>query len=149
MSRSIFIHTLLSLRILHSLEHSHFMGGFLDDYLGISLDVHHSLLWWISHWYLLTTHTPFWQACSQNNQWVPCFAQILQLETKSLHASLQIYKALLSSFLAATLHISLFICILGKLSLTRDLASAYANKWLRISFTYISLTSSFGSPSAY
>ena len=28
MSRSIIIHTSLSLRILHSLEHSHFMGGF-------------------------------------------------------------------------------------------------------------------------
>ena len=38
---------------------------------------------------------------------------------------------------------------MGKLSLTRDLASASANKWLRISFTYISFTSSFGSPSAY
>ena len=41
MSRSIIVHTLLSLRILHSLEHSYFMGGFLDEYLGIS---HHSLL---------------------------------------------------------------------------------------------------------
>ena len=44
MSRSIIVHTLLSLRILHSLEHSHFMGGFLAEYLGISSDVHHSLL---------------------------------------------------------------------------------------------------------
>ena len=44
MSRSIIVHTLLSLRILHSLEHSHFMGGFLVEYLGISSDVHHSLL---------------------------------------------------------------------------------------------------------
>ena len=40
MSRSIIIHTSLSLRILHSLEHSHFMGGSLAEYLGISLDVH-------------------------------------------------------------------------------------------------------------
>ena len=31
MSRSIIVHTLLSLRILHSLEHSHFMGGFLAE----------------------------------------------------------------------------------------------------------------------
>ena len=44
MSRSIIVHTLLSLRILHSLEHPHFMGGFLAEYLGISSDVHHSLL---------------------------------------------------------------------------------------------------------
>ena len=44
MSGSIIVHTLLSLRILHSLEHSHFMGGFLAEYLGISSDVHHSLV---------------------------------------------------------------------------------------------------------
>ena len=44
MSRSIIVHTSLSLRILHSLEHSHFMGGSLAEYLGISSDVHHSLL---------------------------------------------------------------------------------------------------------
>ena len=44
MSRSIIVHTSLSLRILHSLEHSHFMGGFLAEYVGISSDVHHSLL---------------------------------------------------------------------------------------------------------
>ena len=31
MSRSIIVHTSLSLRILHSLEHSHFMGGSLAD----------------------------------------------------------------------------------------------------------------------
>ena len=29
---------------LHSLEHSHFMEDFLAEYLGISSDVHHSLL---------------------------------------------------------------------------------------------------------
>ena len=44
MSRSIMVHTSLSLRILHSLEHSHFMGGSLAEYLAISSDVHHSLL---------------------------------------------------------------------------------------------------------
>ena len=44
MSNSIIVHTSLSLRILHSLEHSHFMEGFLAEYLGISSDVHHSLL---------------------------------------------------------------------------------------------------------
>ena len=44
MSRSIIVHTSLSLRILHSLEHSHLMGGSLAEYLGISSDVHHSLL---------------------------------------------------------------------------------------------------------
>ena len=43
MSRSIIVHTLLSLRILHSLEHSHFMGGFLAEYLGVSSVVHDSL----------------------------------------------------------------------------------------------------------
>ena len=40
MSRSIIVHTSLSLRILHSLEHYHFMGGSLAEYLGISSDVH-------------------------------------------------------------------------------------------------------------
>ena len=44
MLRSIIVQTSLSLRILHSLEHSHFMGGFLAEYLGISSDVHHSFL---------------------------------------------------------------------------------------------------------
>ena len=39
MPRSIIVHTSLSLRILHSLEHSHFMGGSLCEYLGISSDV--------------------------------------------------------------------------------------------------------------
>ena len=39
MSRSIIVHTSLSLRILHSLEYSHFMGGFLAEYLVISLYV--------------------------------------------------------------------------------------------------------------
>ena len=35
MSKSIIVHTSLSLRILHSLEHSHLMGGSLAEYLGI------------------------------------------------------------------------------------------------------------------
>ena len=40
MSRSIIVHTSLSLRVLHSLEYSQFMGGSLAEYLGISSDVH-------------------------------------------------------------------------------------------------------------
>ena len=57
MSRSIIVHTSLSLRILHSLEHTHFMGGSLAEYLGISSDVH--TFFAVMHWYLLVSQTLF------------------------------------------------------------------------------------------
>ena len=53
----------------------------------------------------------------------------------SLNNKYKLHDILCTAFLTATLHIAftemlilLFICILGELSLTRDLASASANK---------------------